>query len=435
MQTADRNSVWSWVIAANIVTLLACPALADRPWIQWAGPTNGHGGSFPSVVDVADNGAYVVSVQRRDVGMAWVRRYGATNDHLGDLNMSTGSDKYPGSAMWGTDGDFVSARKGLGLWARRFYHGSGSYGDETNLHDSAGSPISVDAWTNGNYVVYWSASMSAGGRRTGVTVRDAGNTQIVGVITFPAPDGRRDKDANQCPGDVAVTSGDRFVTLAAHAGSALGEPFSLYLAAHRVNGSALDTTSFVMASDVDNTGSTYQPFVHESGLAANETGLVIAAWYDDDNAFANACNIALNVYQLAAAPSTTLTAVTNLTANSMDGHNYAPDVAVDADGRFVVVWSHQGGTTAKGVYMRAFDENFQPLTDEVLVALPPDPDWTGMTMYPRVALSRTILSTSTTSDGYIGVVAWCSAGSGNYRVDTRRFVFAIPPRGTAILIR
>lgn len=433
MNAGDRSLMWICVVTGGMAVALAAPALADSQWLPWAGLTNAWNSGYPLAdVDVTDNGAYVVTYST-DASRCGVKRFSTANADMGfsQVGNFTG-DSYPGSAVWGLDGDFVTVLKSAGIQAARFYGAAGAYGSTTQLWtETAASPLSVAAWSNGNYVAYFSGYISAS-RRTAVTVQDAGNTSIVAPVALSSPpDGRIISGVVvHDAGEVAVTSNDRFVTLAPHSTATTNH--ALYLAAWHVNGSALESKSYVMASTVETTGT--EPSIHQAGLAVNATGLVIVAWYDDNGATNNPCDIKINVYQLGTGISTNLTAVTNFTANSMDGHNYAPDVAIDPDGRFVVVWAHRDGTTAKGVYMRAFKADFTPLTDEVLVAAPPDPDWTGLTMYPRVSLSRQVLRPAGASKGYVGVVLWCSKGSGNNTVSTRRFVFATPvPRGTIVM--
>lgn len=120
-------------------------------------------------------------------------------------------------------------------------------------------------------------------------------------------------------------------------------------------------------------------------------------------------------------------ATVEFTANTItDGVQEKPDVALDADGNFVVVWSgvNQESITSFDIYARRFDHSGNPVdTPEFLVHEPDDTQQHS----PRVAMHS----------GYGFVVAWIDEEYGDpyyYAVRARRFDTDVVPMDTELVV-
>ena len=351
----------------------------------------------------------------------YARRYDAAGDPQGPefpVNVTTASNQESPAVAMAPDGTFVIAWVGngpggtVGIVARRFAAdgtpASGEIPVNGATQEAEGNPR-VGIADDGRFVVAWSASVNPGG------------PFVAGVFarlfdTNGAPRGDQfrvttTQELSQTPVSAMMAANGEFTILVHHVRGSLFPPGAPQT--QEILARSFDADGIPLGTEQPLAGiATSLSSVAAGGMAAD--GRFVVAWTPSNPG--GTTDVMARVFAQSGAP---IGAVIPVNAQT-DGNQYAPSVAVAADGRFLIAWQSflvtPQAATELGVFVRHFSPDRDPRGTEVKV----NTDLTGPDARPAVAISP---------DGRHATVAWQSQGQdgSGFGVYARRLAVNEPP--------
>ena len=325
--------------------------------------------SYPEVaVDASGNAVAVWQQSDGTRNNIWANRYDAGTDSWGSAALietdNSGSASYPEVAVDASGNAVAVWQQSDGardnIWVNRYDAGTDSWDTaaliETDNSGPAYEPqVAVDA--SGNAVAVWQQS---DGTRFNIQANryDAG-TDSWGTAALI----ETDNSGSAGPAQVAVgASGNAVAVWRQYDGSVFNVWVNRYDA-------GTDSWGTAVLIETDNTGNAYDPQV-----AVDASGNAVAVWRQQDG---GVINIQANRYD--AGTDSWGTAVLIETDNT--GSTYDPQVAVDASGNAVAVWTQSDGTRAN-IWANRYDAG----TDSWGTAALIEADNSGNAIFPQVAV-------------------------------------------------
>lgn len=259
------------------------------------------------------------------------------------LRLSDAAQDLAGNALDGNfdgaaGGDYVkvfqaSADSAVGAVGNQFPVNA----TQTGTQDDSASAINAA----GDFVVVWTSATTPGvnGDVRGQRYNSQGVAQGAEFTAHPSTTGNQDSP------DVAMDTLGNFVVVWAGAGTQ--DPEGIYARRFDSLGNALDAQPIFV-----NLGS---PNLNEAQLtpavARNATGAFVVTWVTKTGA-GDQGDVMMRVYNASGTPLTSELPVNTTTA----GRQYAPDVAINSNGSFVITWTSEGQDGDQGgIYARRFN--------------------------------------------------------------------------------
>ena len=283
-----------------------------------------------------------------------------TQDH--QLNPAIGRLADGGYVIaWSSNGQDGSSS---GVYAQRFSAAGVAVGPEVRVNSATAGEQSypqVAGLSDGGYVIVWQDNASADGsgwgvlgQRFGADGSPAGEAFVVNTTTF----------GYQFQGAIASYAGGFAVVWASDSYVPGGDSDDIYLTRYDNAGNVVGTPEMRVSVNPGTTdaqfGSQYLP-----RIAARAEGDLVIVWRDDNGNDGSGYGVFGRTYDAVSGSLGDVFLVNTVTS----GNQYEPDVAMFADGSFVVVWRDDNGLDGSGAatFGRRFDAAGVPQGDAFLV--------------------------------------------------------------------